>query len=937
MIKKSRLYLFFCTMLVATTAFVSVGSAENLSERWLQDLEQIFTLEPEYTIELPAPALSCDPENPYAGLHNRLDQQLIHEASFRVLEQVSASFASRGMVLSQASIEQLEEAAVQFVRCTFPGLVVEEIYAASDEYDPAENPVPTDVLAYLVEEHLKGEGLVNYYVEAMLDRSALPVFCGEENAELLTGYEPGSQGHLNAVMQRLDQGRLPPGITRPGSFLSELMGQADEDSDACAVGGSDKLDDYLDFGEDPLLAENLQGAYMSGWDDWNPAEDLRFVQGMRPLTQEEQRRNGWFYTGLGVVANVIDKSPVSSEFFSNLGQEMLDHAKDQPSEYRMGILLFEYGLDKLTLLEECEEEGGTCEEERDAFEKAAQNMAFFCAAYPTHKNCQEEEEEEEEEAVEAETEEDEGIQCPPEFDICGSTDPVSLEEYCSFTSNPDLCIASLLGGKTYGESLGIITPWRDENGTLDEDDMACLLFGICPDMHGDPMIPLIYPEPGMFDGMEMCEMQDNPLDLLIRWFEDPFWDIDDPFWEMDDSFWDQDLMEDILGDGWDPDIFDQWGSEMFDSRMDAYDGWSQTSVCEDLDACQRAGLSAALANAMLKGLVEDLFHDECFTAAQPGAPREPTIDPVTPTPELEVYINGRKLRSDVPPIIIQGRTMVPLRGIFEALDTDVEYLAETRTITATRGTTKIQLTVDSNQAQINGQKVTLDVPPTIVNGRTLVPVRFISESTGQKVSWDEENQRVLITAQFYTTPDQEKVVLEEKEPEPKPEPEENPEHKPEQDPEQEIDREIDLEPEPQLELDVEDKPELELEPELQLEQPDRKPELIHTHFTLTVSSLEGENELPGISISSKTGHGGTTHYSLQKINKETQVHLEAPQYVGSGLLRKRFSYWSGAVSSKDRSVTFTMEDDETVTAHYVAAPERFQFDFDCPGCIQPIR
>ena len=114
------------------------------------------------------------------------------------------------------------------------------------------------------------------------------------------------------------------------------------------------------------------------------------------------------------------------------------------------------------------------------------------------------------------------------------------------------------------------------------------------------------------------------------------------------------------------------------------------------------------------------------------------------TPPITITIDGRLLHTDVPPVIIQGRTMVPLRAIFEALDIDVNYDAATRTITGSKDDTTIKLTVDSTQTLVNGEAGTLDVPATVMDGRTLVPVRFIAESTGMDVDWEARTRTVVI-------------------------------------------------------------------------------------------------------------------------------------------------------------------------------------------------
>lgn len=113
-------------------------------------------------------------------------------------------------------------------------------------------------------------------------------------------------------------------------------------------------------------------------------------------------------------------------------------------------------------------------------------------------------------------------------------------------------------------------------------------------------------------------------------------------------------------------------------------------------------------------------------------------------PELEsdenlilIRINGELLQSDVDPIIQNGRTLVPLRAIFEALDIDVEWIEETRTIIGSKEKNSIVLQIDNIKAAVNNEEISLDTAAIIVDGRTLVPVRFIAEATGRKVSWRE--------------------------------------------------------------------------------------------------------------------------------------------------------------------------------------------------------
>ncbi len=111
---------------------------------------------------------------------------------------------------------------------------------------------------------------------------------------------------------------------------------------------------------------------------------------------------------------------------------------------------------------------------------------------------------------------------------------------------------------------------------------------------------------------------------------------------------------------------------------------------------------------------------------------------------IKVKVGGEKVKFDVQPQIMNGRTMVPLRAIFEALGASVEWNAETRTVTSTKGVTTISLTIDSPTMLVNGNAVTLDSPACIVDSRTLVPVRAISEAFNLKVEWVDSTRTVKV-------------------------------------------------------------------------------------------------------------------------------------------------------------------------------------------------
>jgi len=111
---------------------------------------------------------------------------------------------------------------------------------------------------------------------------------------------------------------------------------------------------------------------------------------------------------------------------------------------------------------------------------------------------------------------------------------------------------------------------------------------------------------------------------------------------------------------------------------------------------------------------------------------------------IRVSVDGRELAMDVPPTVRNGRTLVPMRAIFEALGARVSWDSQTKRITGTRGATVIVLQIGRTSATVNGRTISLDVPPLVINGRTLVPTRFIAENLGAQVIWDSNNRLVTV-------------------------------------------------------------------------------------------------------------------------------------------------------------------------------------------------
>ena len=126
-------------------------------------------------------------------------------------------------------------------------------------------------------------------------------------------------------------------------------------------------------------------------------------------------------------------------------------------------------------------------------------------------------------------------------------------------------------------------------------------------------------------------------------------------------------------------------------------------------------------------------------------PENPTDTPTESKDDIKILLDKLILDfSDQNPILEDGRVLVPMRAIFEALGATVEWDEETRTITARKGDTIITLQIGKNEIVKNGETVELDTKAQIMNDRTLVPLRAVSESFDNKVEWNGEEKTVTI-------------------------------------------------------------------------------------------------------------------------------------------------------------------------------------------------
>lgn len=112
--------------------------------------------------------------------------------------------------------------------------------------------------------------------------------------------------------------------------------------------------------------------------------------------------------------------------------------------------------------------------------------------------------------------------------------------------------------------------------------------------------------------------------------------------------------------------------------------------------------------------------------------------------EIKVAIDGEYVEFDVKPQLINDRTMVPLRAIFEALGAEVGWKNDTQTVIADKDDTTVTASIGNTKMYIDNEEKTMDVAPMLIDGRTLVPVRFVAEAFDCEVFWSDEDYAVYI-------------------------------------------------------------------------------------------------------------------------------------------------------------------------------------------------
>ena len=112
---------------------------------------------------------------------------------------------------------------------------------------------------------------------------------------------------------------------------------------------------------------------------------------------------------------------------------------------------------------------------------------------------------------------------------------------------------------------------------------------------------------------------------------------------------------------------------------------------------------------------------------------------------IKIYVNGEQIKPDTNPVLVNDRTMVPIRAIAEKLGYSVNWFSESQTVSMQKGSDLVQLSIGSKSLYHNSNNIIIDVAPMIYDDRTYLPVRAVAEAMGCKVDWNGSERAVYIS------------------------------------------------------------------------------------------------------------------------------------------------------------------------------------------------
>lgn len=146
----------------------------------------------------------------------------------------------------------------------------------------------------------------------------------------------------------------------------------------------------------------------------------------------------------------------------------------------------------------------------------------------------------------------------------------------------------------------------------------------------------------------------------------------------------------------------------------------------------------------MKKLMKRRYSEEEFNQLRERAEAIIAENPEVVVIPVENIITKRDLKFDTPPVIKQGRTLIPVRAITEGFGAEVKWEPEERKVTVSKGDIEIVFQLDDTTVLVNGEEKDIDVSAQLMNNRTIVPLRFIVENLGLKIDYDEDAEIIEI-------------------------------------------------------------------------------------------------------------------------------------------------------------------------------------------------
>lgn len=116
--------------------------------------------------------------------------------------------------------------------------------------------------------------------------------------------------------------------------------------------------------------------------------------------------------------------------------------------------------------------------------------------------------------------------------------------------------------------------------------------------------------------------------------------------------------------------------------------------------------------------------------------------------DIRILLNGEELRTGVPFVIEEGRTLIPVRFFLETMGAEVSWYSSTKSVSIALDDTSIEMVVGEKNAFLNGSPVALNVPLRLIENRAYVPLRFIAENLGADINWNDAERLIIIEIPF---------------------------------------------------------------------------------------------------------------------------------------------------------------------------------------------